>query len=141
MYKLKFKDDPNYAQMRHLLGKILLEKSIVPNCIYDWNAHERHALFNQVPKFPDDEIEHDLGDDVEATSEDLVTKITNKTLKIASRPIFARTNSDVLKAKELHKNMVEEERKSPPRLEKKPSDISAGDFSQYSPRSCSAISK
>lgn len=34
---LGYEDKPDYGYLRHLLVKILLEKELVPDSVYDWN--------------------------------------------------------------------------------------------------------
>lgn len=41
VYRLKFKEKPNYAHLRHILLSILLDKNMTPDIVMDWNAHER----------------------------------------------------------------------------------------------------
>lgn len=36
-YKLKYEERPDYGYLRHLLLKILLDKDLVPDSVYDWH--------------------------------------------------------------------------------------------------------
>jgi hypothetical protein len=38
VYRLKFKEKPNYALLRHMLTTILLNKNVAPDFVMDWNA-------------------------------------------------------------------------------------------------------
>jgi hypothetical protein len=37
VFKYDFADKPDYSKLRFLLTKVLLEKDITPNLIYDWS--------------------------------------------------------------------------------------------------------
>lgn len=39
-YSLAYDEEPNYAKIRFLLSKVLLDKGLVPSDDFDWNKRE-----------------------------------------------------------------------------------------------------
>ena len=48
--KIEFDEVPNYGLLKHLLVRNLLDKEMVPNCIFDWNkrlySESRSSSYN-----------------------------------------------------------------------------------------------
>lgn len=44
VFKLKFKEKPNYSKLKFLLSKVLLANDVSPNLIFDWSKIPKDML-------------------------------------------------------------------------------------------------